>query len=40
MVNELLRTRQLASIKVGRRRLIPLTALEALVERLQTEEAA
>jgi hypothetical protein len=40
MLNELIRSRQLASIKVGRRRLIPVAAIHSLIDRLQAQEAA
>ena len=33
-------TRQLATIKIGARRLIPPTAVQELVDRLRTEDAA
>ena len=38
-IYELIRTRQLVTIKIGRRRLIPATAVHVLVERLSAEEA-
>lgn len=40
MLNELIRSRQLASIKVGRRRLIPAAAVRDLIDRLQAQGAA
>jgi excisionase family DNA binding protein len=40
MVNELIRSHQLASIKIGRRRLIPRSAIRTLIGQLQAEEAA
>lgn len=35
---QLIRSRQLRTIKIGRRRVVPVTAIEALVRRLQSEE--
>lgn len=35
----LIRSGQLATIKLGKRRLIPETAVQALIERLQADEA-
>lgn len=40
MLNELIRSRELASIKLGRRRLIPANAIRELIDRRQSEEAA
>ena len=39
MVFSLLQRGDLASTKIGRRRLVRVTALEAYVERLQTEQS-
>lgn len=39
MVFSLLQRGDLASTKIGRRRLVPVTALEAYVERLQAEQS-
>ena len=39
MVFSLLQRGDLASTRIGRRRLVPVTALEAYVERLQADEA-
>lgn len=38
-IYQLIRSRQLATIKLGRRRVVPATAVVALIERLQAEEA-
>lgn len=35
----LLQTGEVESLKIGRRRVVPLTALEAFVERLRREQA-
>jgi excisionase family DNA binding protein len=37
---QLIRTRQLETIKMGSRRCVPVSAIQALVERLRAEEAA
>ncbi len=37
---QLIHSRQLETIKIGRRRLIPRSAVQALIERLRAEEAA
>ena len=39
-IYQLIRSRQLATIKIGKRRVIPATAIRALIERLQAEETA
>jgi excisionase family DNA binding protein len=36
---QLIRSRQLVTIKIGSRRVVPMTALQALITRLQAEEA-
>lgn len=38
-VNQLIWSRQLESIKIGRRRLVPGKAIEAYIERLRQEES-
>lgn len=35
---QLIRSRQLGTIKIGSRRVVPLRAIQALIERLQAEE--
>jgi len=37
---QLIRTRQLETIKIGSRRCVPISAVHALIERLRAEEAA
>jgi excisionase family DNA binding protein len=37
---QLIRSRQLVTIKIGSRRVVPLAAIQALIERLQAEEEA
>ncbi len=37
MLYQLIRSRQLTTIKIGRRRFVPRDALEALIERLSNE---
>jgi len=37
---DLIRSGRLATIRIGRRRLIPATALDVLIERLQAEDLA
>lgn len=39
-IYQLIRSRQLATIKIGSRRVVPLAAIQALIERLQAEETA
>lgn len=39
-IYQLIRSRQLTTVKIGSRRVVPLAAIEALIERLQAEEAA
>lgn len=39
-IYQLIRSRQLGTMKIGSRRVVPLAAIEALIERLQAEEAA
>jgi excisionase family DNA binding protein len=37
-IYQLIRSRQLATIKIGSRRVVPLAAIQALLKRLQEEE--
>ena len=37
---QLIRSRQLVTIKIGSRRVVPAAAIQALIDRLQDEEAA
>jgi len=36
---QLIRSRQLVTIKIGSRRVVPAAAIQALIDRLQDEEA-
>lgn len=40
MLYQLIRSRQLATIKIGSRRVVTLVAIQALLDRLRDEEAA
>ena len=40
MLYQLIRSRQLVTIKIGSRRVVPATAIQALLDRLQEEEVA
>jgi len=40
MLYQLIRSRQLMTIKIGSRRVVPATAIQALLDRLQEEEVA